>query len=203
MQRRLELASALVHDPALFFLDEPTAGIDPLLRARIWEELHRLRDADRTLLVTTQYVTEAEECDQVALIAGGRLIAFADPDDLRREAIGGDVIEVETTVPFDAVRLNRIDAVRSVRQTGARTFQVTVDDAGTATPVVVDTIGEAGADVASAREYRPSFDEVFAALVERDAAQRATERDAAEGGGGDRGGQSGPDDDAAAGPQAA
>ena len=73
MQRRLELACALVHDPDLLFLDEPTAGIDPILRAKVWEELHRLRDAGRTLLVTTQYVNEAEACDTVALIAGGRL----------------------------------------------------------------------------------------------------------------------------------
>ncbi len=83
MQRRLELACALVHDPSLLVLDEPTAGIDPLLRATIWAELHRLRDAGRTLLVTTQYVNEAEECDQVALIANGRLIALAPPDELR------------------------------------------------------------------------------------------------------------------------
>ena len=71
MQRRLELACALVHDPILLFLDEPTAGIDPLLRATIWGELHRLRDAGATLLITTQYVNEAEECDQVALIVRG------------------------------------------------------------------------------------------------------------------------------------
>ena len=63
MQRRLELACALVHEPDLLFLDEPTAGIDPILRQSIWEELHRLKGAGRTLLVTTQYVTEAEECD--------------------------------------------------------------------------------------------------------------------------------------------
>ena len=81
MQRRLELACALVHDPDLLFLDEPTAGIDPILRVKIWEELHRLRDDGRTLLVTTQYVNEAEECDTVALISGGRLIALADPDE--------------------------------------------------------------------------------------------------------------------------
>ena len=94
MQRRLELACALVHDPALLFLDEPTAGIDPLLRGAVWDELHRLRDAGRTLLVTTQYVNEAESCDQVALIAGGPAASrSATPDELRREAIGGDVVD--------------------------------------------------------------------------------------------------------------
>ena len=101
MQRRLELACALVHDPALLFLDEPTAGIDPLLRASVWEELHRLRATGRTMLVTTQYINEAESCDLVALIAGGRLLALATPDDLRREASGGDVIGIETAALFD------------------------------------------------------------------------------------------------------
>jgi ABC-2 type transport system ATP-binding protein len=89
MQRRLELACTLVHGPTVLFLDEPTAGIDPILRRRIWDELHRLRADGRTLLMTTQYVNEAEECDTVALIAGGKLIALATPDDLRREAAGG------------------------------------------------------------------------------------------------------------------
>ena len=96
MQRRLELACALVHDPSLIFLDEPTASIDPLLRERIWQELHRLRRDGRTLVVTTQYVNEAESCDMVALIAEGALVALAPPDDLRRQAMGGDVIEIET-----------------------------------------------------------------------------------------------------------
>ena len=75
----LELASALVHDPAIMFLDEPTAGIDPLLRATVWQELTRLRDEGRTVLVTTQYVGEAEQCDAVLLISDGRVIAAGTP----------------------------------------------------------------------------------------------------------------------------
>lgn len=168
MQRRLELACALVHDPTILFLDEPTAGLDPLLRVRVWDELHRLRDAGRTLLVTTQYVTEAEECDAVALIAGGRLVALGTPDELRREAVGGDVVEVETTTTFDGSGLTGRPEIRQIRQTGPRSFQAIVEDAGTATPAIVDAVAEAGAEVAAAREYRPSFDEVFAELVERD-----------------------------------
>jgi ABC-2 type transport system ATP-binding protein len=179
MQRRLELACALVHDPALYFLDEPTAGIDPILRGRVWEELHRLKDAGRTLLVTTQYVNEAEECDNVALIAHGRLLALATPDDLRREAMGGDMIEVETTDPFDGAMLRKLPEVRDVRAQGPRTFQVVVDEAGAATPAVVDAINEAGGDVAAAREVRPSFDDVFAELVERDTRSRDAESSAA------------------------
>jgi ABC-2 type transport system ATP-binding protein len=167
MQRRLELACALVHGPTLLILDEPTAGIDPLLRVTVWEELHRLRDAGKTLLVTTQYVHEAEECDQVALIAHGRLIALAPPAELRRSATGGDVIEVETTDMFDGSKLESLPGVLAIRQLDGRRLRVTVDHAATKLPAVVDAIGEAGGDVASAREVRLTFDEVFAELVSR------------------------------------
>jgi len=184
MQRRLELACALVHEPPLLFLDEPTAGIDPILRAAVWEELHRLRDDGRTILVTTQYVGDAEDCDQVALIAEGRLIAFAPPDELRRTALGGDVIEVETAGLFDAAAVESVDGVISVRQRSPRSFSATVDDAASGLPTVVDAVTSSGAEVISAQEVRPTFDEVFAVLVERaqiedaEAAKAAIEADA-------------------------
>jgi ABC-2 type transport system ATP-binding protein len=167
MQRRLELACALVHEPTLLFLDEPTAGIDPLLRARIWEELHGLKEAGRTLLVTTQYVNEAEECDVVALLSEGQLIALDTPDGLRRKATGGDVIEVQTDEDFMASTLTTLPMVRGVSQQAPRVFHVTVDEAGVATPDVVAAIVETGAEVSYAREYQPSFDEVFGELVGR------------------------------------
>ncbi len=173
MQRRLELACALVHDPALLFLDEPTAGIDPILRTTIWAELHRLRDAGRTLIVTTQYVNEAESCDRVALIANGRLLALSTPNELRRKAVGGDIVVVETAGLFDGEALGSLPFVRSVRQNGPRRLTVVVDDAGTALPDVVEAVRERGGEVASAREERPSFDDVFATLVERDREERA------------------------------
>jgi ABC-2 type transport system ATP-binding protein len=167
MQRRLELACALVHDPAVLFLDEPTAGIDPLLRRSLWDELQRLRDLGRTLVVTTQYVNEAEECDAVALISEGRLVALAGPDDLRRMATGGDMLDIETETPLDPELLAGQEMVRRVEQRSPRHFLVTVDDAGTALPKIVGAIEDAGFEVASSSEYRPSFDDVFAALVER------------------------------------
>ena len=181
MQRRLELASALVHDPELLFLDEPTAGIDPLLRARIWEELHRLRNAGHTLIVTTQYVNEAEECDQVALIAQGRLAALATPDDLRRQATGGDIIEVETERAFDVRSLTTLPIVLAGTQTGPRTFRVAVEDSATAMPDVVAAVRAAGGEVLTSKEYRPTFDEIFTELVERQRVQLEREEGLAEG----------------------
>jgi ABC-2 type transport system ATP-binding protein len=165
MQRRLELACALVHDPVLLFVDEPTAGLDPMLRQRIWTEFRRLREVGRTLVVTTQYVGEAEYCDAVAVLAHGRLIALAAPEDLRHMALGGEVIEIETAQSFDASTLERIDGVRSVRQNAPRHFLVVTDDAGVAMPRLLQAIQGTGVEVLSSSEYRPSFDEVFAALV--------------------------------------
>ena len=174
MQRRLELACALVHEPALLFLDEPTAGIDPLLRGRIWDELHRLRDEGRTLLVTTQYVSEAEECDQVALIAGGRLIALATPDELRRLATGGDVLEIETAALFDGTALAELPVVRAGPPgRAAPPPRHRRRRRRPRTPDVVEPINARGGEVAYAREIRATFDEVFAILVARDQATRA------------------------------
>ncbi len=178
MQRRLELASALVHDPTLLFLDEPTAGIDPLLRATIWTELHRLRESGRTLLVTTQYVNEAEECDSVALISGGRLIANATPAELRRGAIGGDVIAIETKDPFNVGTLRDLAEVLAVEQTGPTKMRVTVASAAEDLPGIVEGVSGQGGEIVTVGEDQPSFDEVFAILVERDREAHAPQPDA-------------------------
>ena len=83
MQRRLALAATLVHEPELLYLDEPTAGVDPILRERFWTHFRSLRDQGKTILVPTQYVGEAVSCDVVAVMAHGRLITLQPPDRAR------------------------------------------------------------------------------------------------------------------------
>lgn len=90
MQRRLTLAATLVHDPRLLVLDEPTAGVDPLLRERFWSHFRNLRDEGRTIVVPTQYVNEAVSCDAVAVMAAGRLLLVETPDRLVELAYDGD-----------------------------------------------------------------------------------------------------------------
>lgn len=172
MQRRLALACALVHEPSLLFVDEPSAGIDPVLRQTIWNEFRRLRDEGRTLFVTTQYVSEAEYCDQVALLAAGRLLALAPPEELRREALGGEVIEIETARAVDASTLCTVQGVKDARQRGPRNVLVVAEDAGVATPRVLQTLTGQGVEVVSSHEYHPTFDEVFTELVARKQAQQ-------------------------------
>ena len=179
MKRRLELAAAMVHEPDLLILDEPTAGIDPMLRRTVWDEIHRLRDRGVTALVTTQYVTEAEECDRVALLSEGKLIAYGTPDELRREALGGEVVEVTMQGLFDVATLHQSAGVKSVRQTGPKTFELVVDNAGTATPDAIQAMAEAGTEVDAIRELRPTFEDVFTALVDRSRNSAATPESAA------------------------
>ncbi len=94
MQRRLQLAAAIVHEPELLFVDEPTASLDPVLRRKFWDEFKALRDQGCTIFVTTQYVGEAEACDRVGLLSEGKLAAVGTPEELRREAFGGELIEL-------------------------------------------------------------------------------------------------------------
>ena len=181
MQRRLELACALVHEPDILFVDEPTAGIDPLLRQSIWDELRDLRNEGRTLVVTTQYLTEAEYCDRVALIVDGELVALDAPAALRQMVFGGDVLQVDTVRAVDPEDLAGIEGVTNVRQTSPRQLMVTVQDAGTLTPRIIDALRAGGGEVVGIEEHQPTFDEVFTGLVEQRRAQRgASAEDASE-----------------------
>lgn len=173
MQRRLELACALVHDPQILFIDEPTAGIDPMLRQAIWAELRRLRDEGRTLLVTTQYVGEAEYCDSVALLDEGHLVANNTPEAMRAQVFGGEMLDLEAEGPVDPELLANMPEVQSARPLGPRRLRITVEDAGIAAPRLLDAIRSAGVQVVSLEEYQPGFDDVFAELVKRRRAARA------------------------------
>ena len=179
MQRRLELACALVHSPDVLFVDEPTAGIDPMLRQAIWDELRRLRDEGRTLLVTTQYVSEAEYCDQVALIADGELVAFDTPDELRRLVFGGEVLEVNAEHTVEPEMLRGIPGILRITQPGPRQLFVTTEDAASTTPRIVEALRGHNVEVLGLQEHQPTFDEVFTGLVEQRRAERQEAADAA------------------------
>ena len=167
MQRRLSLACALVHEPDVLFVDEPTAGLDPLLRQAVWDEFRRLRDAGHTLFVTTQSVSDAQYCDHVALLVRGTIVALGQPDELRRAAFGGEVIDVRTRGRADPRVVERLPGVLGVQQPAKDRLVVIAEDAGAATPRITDALGENGAPVLTADRYEPTFDDVFVELVER------------------------------------
>jgi ABC-2 type transport system ATP-binding protein len=176
MQRRLAVAAALVNDPALLFFDEPTAGIDPVLRAKFWENFRALRDRGRTLLVTTQYVGEAAYCDYVGVMREGRLIELDTPGNLRRKAMGGEVIRLVVDATHEREAVRRLDAHPSVNQV-QRSYRepghlfVYTDDAATTLPELVTHLdGGSGIQVTSIDRYEPPFDDVFVHLMKQDEA---------------------------------
>ncbi len=174
MKRRLELACSLVHNPELLFADEPTAGVDPVLRGKFWDHFRQLKAEGHTLLVTTQYVSEVEYCDQVAVMRNGRLLMVETPDGLRRKALGGEVIRltVDAEDELNARRLlNQMPFVEQFsRPQGAPrgTLDIYVKNAGTALPDVISGLGQDPTiDMRHAEEYKPPFDDIFIILMER------------------------------------
>jgi ABC-2 type transport system ATP-binding protein len=117
--------------------------------------------------VTTQYVAEAEYCDRVALIVDGELVALDEPEALRHQVFGGDVLQVDTSRAVDPEILAGMEGVRSVQQTAPRQLIVTATDAGSMTPRVIDALRAGGVEVSGVEEHQPTFDEVFARLVEQ------------------------------------
>ncbi len=169
MQRRLSLAATLVHNPQLLFLDEPTAGVDPVLRLKFWEHFRELQRAGRTLFITTQYVSEAEYCDLIGVMTNGKLLTVDTPVGLRHQAYGGDVVQVSTNQPLDdytAENFRQLPFVHQVTRVSPSSIRVVVDDAGTAIPALLDWCRAQNLAVQSVEEFAPPFDDVFVQLLQ-------------------------------------
>jgi ABC-2 type transport system ATP-binding protein len=171
MQRRLSLAATLAHDPDLLFLDEPTTGVDPVLRRKFWDHFSRLRSEGRTLLVTTQYVGEAAYCDLVGVMQNGHLVFVDTPKGLRKNTYGGELVDMRSTgyldpqVVFES--LAQVEGVRDIRRVDASHLRLVVEDAGTAMPRIVEWAQGQNISIQSIEEYQPPFDDVFVHLIER------------------------------------
>ncbi len=169
MQRRLNLAATLIHDPDLIFLDEPTAGIDPVLRNKFWDHFRELQAQGRTLFITTQYVGEAAYCDQVGVINEGQLAILDTPDLLRYRAFGGDLVDLHTVERLDYQTLQAIRALpfvlSQVHQADINSVRLVVKEAKTDMAALLDWARENSLQINSIEEYLPPFDDVFVELV--------------------------------------
>src|SRR5436190_5042667 len=165
MQRRLDLAMGLVHRPQVLFLDEPTTGLDPEVRARIWEQIRSLsRDQGLTILLTTHVLEEAGElAARISIADAGRVVIEGTPAELKSQ-LRGDSVHVQLADPGtngNAVHaLARVAGLREVQADGAA-LHARADDAARAVPLVIAALEEAGASVASVTAARPSLDEVY------------------------------------------
>ncbi len=170
MQRRLQLACALAHGPQLLFADEPTAGIDPLLRSKFWEHFRSLRNEGHSLFITTQYIGEIEHCDVVGIMRAGRLLYVDTPEGLRRRAFGGDVVRLQVDQPQTPVTAQLLDSLKEVTdvrrsQSEPGLLYVSTNDAASAIPTLLAAIQEKNIEVRQAERYVPPFDDVFIELM--------------------------------------
>jgi len=163
MKRRLDLAAALVHNPEVLFLDEPTTGLDPISRNRVWEEIRRLnKDLGMTIFLTTQYLEEADQlCDRIGIIADGKLQAEGTPTDLKK-LVGNDIVTVKISKPKNNLNevLAKIKSVNKVEQDG-NTFTLHVNHASKHVSDLVTALNGNSSGLEELNIRTPSLDDVF------------------------------------------
>jgi len=166
MKRRLDLAAALVHEPRVLFLDEPTTGLDPVSRKTIWEEVRALNDEGTTVFLTTQYLEEADQlADNVGIIDEGRIVAEGTPESLKA-GIGNPHVQLQLADgSVDAAERVCAQVGRLLPPTDARTVLVEVENGAADIPRVVRALDEAGIGVESLELVRPTLDDVFVATT--------------------------------------
>jgi ABC-2 type transport system ATP-binding protein len=186
-RQRLALACALVHGPRLIFLDEPTAGVDPVSRRNFWALIRRLVDEGTTIMVTTHYMDEAELCDTLGFIYQGQLIAQGSPAAIKTSSFRQPVIEVDVAdLRRAADVLGEWDAVEEVLRVGTRLRLVLAGDGTTASDVEAH-LERAGQEVRWAHDVEPSVEDLFVSFVDKQRKARLREQlralEAVQGGG--------------------
>ena len=161
-KQRLAFGCAILHEPPIIFLDEPTAGVDPVSRRQFWDLIYELSGKGVTTFVTTHYMDEAEYCNRIGLIYRGELIAIGSPDTLKTEFMQEEVLEVICERPQDA--MGEIEKLRGIQEVAlfGKGLHVIAQDAGRATSDIRNLLGT----TASVEKIAPSLEDVFVSLIE-------------------------------------
>ncbi|MEM0058794.1 MAG: ATP-binding cassette domain-containing protein, partial [Candidatus Bathyarchaeia archaeon] len=162
MRRRLELACGLINRPKIFFLDEPTLGLDVQTRVAIWDYIRRLKDEyDITIFMTTHYMEEADAlCDRIAIMDHGKIVALDSPSNLKN-ALGGDIITLAIKENVDVTEVIRsVENVKDVRYDG-RVYRIKAESGETTVPLIIEALLRKGYTVTKLSLSKPTLDEVY------------------------------------------
>lgn len=173
-KQRLSLGCAILHEPPIVFLDEPTSGVDPISRRAFWDLIYRLAGAGVTVFVTTHYMDEAEYCDRLALIYRGELIALGTPEELKTERMAEEIVEVSCDRPQEL--MEEIEAIPGVKHAAlfGRGLHVVTEDAAATAPAIAGILAARGITADRIETIIPSLEDVFVSLIEaRDREQGA------------------------------
>jgi ABC-2 type transport system ATP-binding protein len=165
-KQRLALGCAILHDPPVLFLDEPTSGVDPLARASFWDLIRNLSASGHTIFVSTHYMDEAEYCHRLALMYRGKVIALGTPAELKAGLTAHSLLNLDSSDPLDTMRaLEGLAGVHDVAVFGGG-LHVTVDDVDATSTRMRERLAAHNIEVRKLEQIQPSMEDVFVALIE-------------------------------------
>jgi ABC-2 type transport system ATP-binding protein len=165
-KQRLALGCAILHDPPVLFLDEPTSGVDPIARSAFWELIREMAQTGHTIFVSTHYMDEAENCHRLALMYRGRVIALGPPAELRAGLSTHTLLQLDTSAPLDTMRaLEHVPGIGDVAVFGSG-LHVAVDDLESGTATIRNRLAAKGIEIRRLEKIPPSLEDVFVALIE-------------------------------------
>ncbi len=165
-KQRLALGCAILHDPPILFLDEPTSGVDPIVRGVFWDLIRGLSATGHTIFVSTHYMDEAENCHRLALMHRGKVIALGAPAELRHQASAHSLLRLDSSEPLETLRaLEDLPGVVDVAVFGGG-LHVTVDDAAATMERIRQKLAAAGIAVRRLEKILPSLEDVFVSMIE-------------------------------------
>jgi ABC-2 type transport system ATP-binding protein len=166
LKQRLALGCAILHDPPVLFLDEPTSGVDPIARGAFWDLIREMAGKGHTIFVSTHYMDEAEYCHRLALMHGGRVIALGAPAELRAGLGSRTLLQLDTSAPLDTMRaLEHTPGIGDVAVFGGG-LHVGVDDAESGMHIIRERLAAGNIEIRRLEKILPSLEDVFVALIE-------------------------------------
>jgi drug efflux transport system ATP-binding protein len=172
-KQRLALGCAILHEPPILFLDEPTSGVDPIARRDFWTLIRDLSAAGHTIFVSTHYMDEAEHCHRLALMYRGKVIALGAPAELKKQLTSRHILQLDSSDPLESMRaLESVAGVRDVAVFGGG-LHVTVDDPAAGKVRIQQALRSKGIEMQRLEAIEPTMEDVFVALIEAEERQAA------------------------------